>query len=71
MNVAFSARPDEENRNLGSESADYQATPDKRAVILKREHEKSRGADRPFCCFSEARGSATPPQRIDETRRVQ
>lgn len=28
MKVAFSARPDEENRHLGSESADYQAAPD-------------------------------------------
>ncbi len=33
MNSAFSARPDEENRNAGSESADNQAAPEKRAAI--------------------------------------
>lgn len=33
MKVVFSARPDEENRNLGSESADYQTMPDEQAVI--------------------------------------
>jgi len=40
VNVAFSARPDEENRNVGSESADYQVTPDKRVAIYSEEIRK-------------------------------
>lgn len=65
MNVGFFCPPDEENRNLGSESADYQAAPDS-VWRYKGGHKKIRGADRPFCCFGKAQRSATPPQRIDE-----
>lgn len=52
MKVAFSARPDEENRNLGSESADNQAAPDKHAAIYSGENRKIGAQIAPFVALA-------------------
>lgn len=71
MNLAFSVRPDGGETGVLVVS---QQTIRQRQTSVRRYKAgtlKESGADRPFCCLGEARGSATPPQRIDETRRVQ